>query len=126
MKLCFKNAFETVPGIRYLMPELGFCIADEKTADAVVNVIVTEEDVLSVTLKGSRAAICYGGGKARFFRGLAALCSWIRRGETEKTLFETPSFKTNGAMLDMSRNAVMNTDSVKLMLRRLFLLANTR
>ena len=53
MKLCFKNAFETVPGIRYLMPELGFCIADEKTADAVVNVIVTEEDVLSVTSKAA-------------------------------------------------------------------------
>ena len=47
---------------------------------------------------------------------------WLKQGETDKFLAETPLFATNGAMVDMSRNAVMNVKTVKEMLRRMALM----
>ena len=77
---------------------------------------------MTVTLDGARATITYGDGKARFFRGLATLLGWIGDGITQKSNTERPLFATNGAMVDMSRNAVMNVTTVKEMLRRMALM----
>jgi len=50
------------------------------------------------------------------------LVGWVKEGVREKTLTETPLFESNGAMIDMSRNAVMNVKTVKMMLRKMALM----
>ena len=107
-------------GILLVAEDLGFTVEEE----AEVTVAVTEvpEDVLKVCLSDKQARIIYGGGKARFFRGLAAVSRWIKEGVTERIQEETPLFTTNGAMVDMSRDAVMNVPTVKFMLRKMALM----
>lgn len=87
---------------------------------------VTVEEVpqrrVEVTLGDGRARIVFGGGKARFLRGLAALVDWLKDGRDSGELSEKPLFETNGAMVDMSRNAVMNVSTVKHMLRAMALM----
>ncbi len=119
MKLRFENAEHLKKGIGYLCEELDITIADDGIC---VRVTETAETRVTVTLSGKNAQIIYGGGKARFFRGLATLCGWIRAGETEKEKTETPLFQTNGAMIDMSRNAVMKVEQVKVMMRKMALM----
>ena len=117
MKYCFRNADTLMSGILLLKDDLGFTLSGEADADLTVTVTETEERSVSVALSGKAATVTYGGGKARFFRGLAMLTRWVKAGKTEKSLTERPLFRTNGAMVDMSRNAVMTVKSVKTMLR---------
>lgn len=121
-KLCFKNADILFDGIRLLSADLGISLADEGEADLTVTVSEADTRILSVSLDGGMANVTYGDGKARFFRGLARLVSWLKAGETKKSVTENPLFKTNGAMVDMSRNAVMNMKTVKTMLRKMALM----
>ena len=108
-------------GIALVSRELGINISDVSPR-VTLTVKESSENVLKVTLSGKEAEIVYGGGKARFFRGLAQLLSWLREGVCEKTVTETPLFTLNGAMVDMSRNAVMNVKTVKFMLRKMALM----
>ena len=119
MKLYFTGAEALMDGITFLAPDLGFEVAE----DAAYRVAVkeTEENALTLTIQGEQIAITYGGGKSRFFRALGLLVQALKDGCTEKTLTETPLFKTNGSMVDMSRNAVMTVDTVKFMLRKMLL-----
>ena len=78
MKFCFENADALKVGIETLIPELGIVLADASEADVVVFVKETDEDIVTVTRDGRRAEIVYGGGKARFFRGLATLAGFVR------------------------------------------------
>ncbi len=121
MKIFFEGAEALHEGIALLADDLGIELADK---GAALNVRVREvaNDTLSVTLNGSEAEITYGGGKARFFRGLATLCAWVKKGESAKTVSENPLFTFNGAMADVSRNAVLNVRAVKLMLRKMALM----
>ena len=118
----FLNADTLLSGIDLLTDDLGITLTDGSDADLTVTVTETAERTVSVTLSGKCATIVYGGGSARFFRGLATLVSWVNAGETERTHTERPLFRTNGAMVDMSRNAVMNVKSVKTMLRKMALM----
>ena len=120
MKLFFENAEALKKGLAILAEDLGF----KMTEDAPVTIAVKEADgdILEVALEGEKACITYGGGAARFFRGLAILVQWLKDGETKKQLREKPLFTTNGAMVDMSRNAVMNVKTVKFMLRKMALM----
>ncbi len=102
--------------------DLGIVLTTAEDADFVVCVETTEETGLTVSLDGKDARIVYGGGVARFLRGLATLVSWLRAGETKKSVTETPLFTTNGAMIDVSRDAVMNVKTVKFMLRKMALM----
>ena len=120
MKIKFRCVKELIEGIEILAPELDITICDD--ADIVVTAKKSEESVLSVSYANNKATITYGGGKVRFFRGLAYLTDAIKRGEKEYKLSESPIFKTNGAMVDMSRNEVMNLPTVKLMLRKMALM----
>ena len=120
--LRFEGAQALMAGICELSSELGIWVAEEGDAAYVVTVRACEEDVSEVSLEGHCATICYGGGKARFFRGLACLVGWLRDGVTSASLTEHPLFCTNGAMVDMSRNAVMNVETVKWMLRKMALM----
>ncbi len=120
MKLCFENATHLQAGIALVCGELGFETA-QTGADLTVTVRELDGHALTVTLDGKRAEIAYGGGKARFFRGLSTLCAWVKKGITGKTVSENPIFTFNGAMADVSRNAVLTVASVKLMLRKMAL-----
>ena len=121
MKLCFENASVLEAGIALLADDLGIKVVREG-ADVIVSVKEVADPTVSVTLDGKNAEIVYGGGKARFFRGLATLCSWLKKGISAKTVSENPIFTFNGAMADVSRNAVLKVDSVKLMLRKMALM----
>ncbi len=122
MKYFFENACELNDGILLLAGDLDIEIASKEDADIIVIISRTDKPELSVELCGKKASIAYGGGKARFFRALAMLVKWINDGETEKNIAETPLFNTNGAMVDMSRNGVMNLKTVKFMLRKMALM----
>lgn len=121
MRICFENAAALEAGIALVAEELGFEVVSEG-ADVAVSVKEAEENVLNVTLNEKNAEIVFGGGKARFFRGLSTLCGWLKKGFSAKTVSENPIFTFNGAMPDMSRNAVLNVASVKLMLRKMALM----
>lgn len=121
MKLKFLNAENVIEGIKLVSEDLEFRIA-ERGANVTVNVKEVENAKVSVTLNGKKAEIVYGGGKARFFRGLAMLVSWVNDGIKQKEVVQTPTFKTNGAMGDMSRNVVFNIETAKYFLRKMALM----
>ena len=122
MKFCFKNADSLFDTIGILAGDLGIEVSCEGCADIAVNVHAIPESTLTVKLDGRIADITYGGGRSRFNRALAILAQWVKDGETEKTVTENPLFTLNGAMVDMSRNAVMKVDTVKFMLRKMALM----
>lgn len=121
LKISFVNAQSLVDGISLVAGELGFDIVDCGQA-LTVTVCEVDQTISEVTLDGTDATIRYGGGRARFFRALARLIGWIRDGKTKEQSSETPLFCTNGAMVDMSRNAVMNVETVSRMLRKMALM----
>ena len=121
MNLQFQGAEALAAGIALVSEDLGIeCVS--ANADCTVTVREVEKDTLCVTLNAESAEITYGGGKARFFRGLATLCGWLREGERSKTVTEAPLFTFNGTMADVSRNVVLRVDTVKLMLRKMALM----
>ena len=121
IKYSFVNAGNLMPGIELLAEEIGVEVV-KRSPDVAVTVRESSDDILSVRLSGAEAEITYGGGKARFFRGLAILAKWVRDGVKVNTLLENPLFTLDGAMVDMSRNAVMNVKTVKFMLRKMALM----
>ncbi|MBE6690187.1 MAG: beta-N-acetylhexosaminidase [Ruminococcaceae bacterium] len=120
MKLYFENAQGLDDGIALLLEDLDVTLAPD--AEVTVTVCELERDQLCISLASDKATISYGGGRARFFRGLATLVGWLKEGVCERTVTETPLFCSNGAMVDMSRNAVMNVPTVKMMLRKMALM----
>ena len=121
MKIRFVNAAALQEGIALVAPDLGFEVVTEQ-AELTVTVCEVAERIVTVELNGDNATVTFGDGKARFFRGLATLLGWIGDGITQMSHTERPLFATNGAMVDMSRNAVMNVTTVKEMLRRMALM----
>ena len=122
MKIYFKNAEELTGAISLVAQDLNIEIGENDCADVTVNVKKVDARTLTVELDGKNANITYGDGKVRFLRALAILVSWINKGETKKSVTENPIFKSNGAMVDMSRNGVMNVKTVKAMLRKMALM----
>lgn len=122
MKISFENAKELKSGIALVAEDLGFELSSPEEAELSVTVEALDGDELCVRLEQDRATVAFGGGKARFFRALAILVDWKKSGVTENTLHEAPLFSSNGAMVDMSRNAVMNVTTVKFMLRKMALM----
>ena len=121
MKIKFQNAENVMEGINLVADDLDIKIV-ERSANVTVTVTEVETTKLAVTLNGKNAEIVYGGGKARFFRGLAMLVSWVKDGEKQKEVVQIPTFETNGAMGDMSRNCVFNVETVKYFLRKMALM----
>ncbi len=119
MKIKFLNAENLIDGIRLFQEELKF----EASQDGDYTVLINETDkaTVSVSVKGKEATVTYGGGKARFYRGLAYAIKYLKKGEN-KEITENPLFTMNGAMVDMSRNAVMTVKTVKIMLRKMALM----
>lgn len=121
IKLCLKNAEKLAAGIALVAEELGVELTAEN-ADLTVTVNEVGERTLRVALHGREATVTYGDGAARFFRGLATLVYWVKNGVSEREESGIPLFKTNGAMVDMSRNGVMTLATVKSMLRKMALM----
>ena len=121
LKISFINADHLSEAIDMVAADLDISVVTEG-ADCIVEVSETKTYALNVEIAGIRLRIEYGGGVAVFLRGLAMALSQIRAGVTEKLITETPIFTLNGAMIDMSRNAVMNPDTVKLMMRKMALM----
>ncbi len=121
MKLYFENTTELNKGLGYIAADLGFLLCEKADADCVVSVKTTDKDGFELNYDKNGATVTYGGGKTRFFRALAILVDAIKK-DTSNTLSQQPTFETNGAMVDMSRNAVMNVKTVKFMLRKLALM----
>ncbi len=121
MKLYFENISDLKVGIGYVANDLGFTISDKTEADCTITVKESDNDGYKITFDKRSATITYGGGKTRFFKALAILVDAIKN-DKEINICQSPSFKTNGAMVDMSRNAVMNVDTVKFMLNKLALM----
>ena len=121
MKLRLIGGEALLEGLSLLLPEMEIALT-EKDADLTVTVTETEEDALRISLSGDTATLTYGGGKARAFRGIARLCGWKKDGIAEKKTEEHPLFLTNGAMADVSRCNVLNTDTVKYMMRKMALM----
>ena len=119
MKVKFLNAENLLDGIELVSEDLNFTVSDG--AEFTIELEKIEEDKLLVSLKDNYAKISFKE-KARFFRGLAYVIDSFKNGVKEKEITETPLFKTNGAMFDMSRNVVMNVKSVKLLFRKMALM----
>lgn len=109
IKFLFKNAAELLDGINQVAEILRFTISDDCPDYVVTAKKVSDEKALNVKLSGKEAVIEYGE-KVSFFRGLMLLCKNIN-GDFE--IKEHRSFKTNGAMYDMSRNSVFKVKTVK-------------
>ena len=121
MKLYFDNIEKNlIQAIDVIKGDLGI----EISSDSSLRISVKEvsEHYLSVKFDKNGAKITYGGGTATFLRGLAMLSKWVRDGKCEGEVEETPFLHLNGAMVDMSRNAVMNVETVKFMMRKMALM----
>ncbi len=122
MKLYFENITDLKIGIGYVASDLGFTVSQKQYADCIITVKETDKDGFTIEFGKKSATVSYGGGKTRFFKALAILVDAIKNNTTEKSICQSPTFKTNGAMVDMSRNAVMNVKTVKFMLNKLALM----
>ncbi len=124
MKIYFDNLCDKLSkAVELIKNDLGLnTVSDKDSAKLVITVTECEKHYLSVKLSGKNASITYGGGIATFLRGLAMVSKWVRDGKTEGEVDETPMFLVNGAMVDMSRNAVMNVKTVKFMMRKMALM----
>ncbi|MBE6650135.1 MAG: beta-N-acetylhexosaminidase [Ruminococcaceae bacterium] len=121
MELKFLNCENLLFGIKEVSEELGFNVTDSSEA-ITVNAIESNENISALDFKNNTATITYGGGKPRFYRALAKLVAWIKDGKNEGNSTENPIFDNNGTMIDASRNAVMNVDTVKFVMRKMALM----
>ena len=74
-------------------------------------------DATSIRFDG-RTAVIVCREKAHFYRAVALLLRELPKGRPF-TLEETAAFETDGAMFDVSRNAVLRPESVKYLLRKM-------
>lgn len=112
-KLCVKTApARWREGLELLAGDLDFAL-DETGLLLTVGI----SDRLEVRFDGREAFISCRE-KAHFYRGVALLLRELDKGASF-SLEESPAFEKTGAMFDVSRNAVLKPESVKLLLRKM-------
>lgn len=97
------------------MAELESFYKFKTSADGIPIKVKKRSGLLNVSLKNGHGLIEYDQ-TIHFFRGLGLFLEAIK----DKDLFEikeTPQFKTNGIMVDCSRNAVMKPETIYKLLR---------
>lgn len=112
----FGDVEAILDGIKILQEECNYTLSKDGHPIEVRQ----QSGPLSVTLKNNETVIKYDE-PIHFFRAFGL---WIEHIE-EKEAFEikeTPQFKTSGAMMDQSRNAVLTVESVKELLRQMALM----
>ncbi len=122
MKICFENIPGLEDGIRLLTGDLKISVAAREEADVTVSAETADSEILKIDFEDRAAKIVYGRGKARFFRALGLLTKAVRDGKTALHTEEHPLFTVNGAMVDMSRDAVMNVPTVEFTMRKMALM----
>ncbi len=111
MKLHFWGDIkELSEGIKILQNRLGYKVCEEG-----LSVEVKQGGSGITVCKDRNGAVIEYKEKIHFFRGLGLLLEYMQSEETF-TVCETPHFKTDGVMVDCSRNAVMTVKSVKKLL----------
>ncbi|OBZ14117.1 glycoside hydrolase [Bacillus sp. FJAT-27264] len=117
MKLRFEGEILTLmPGIEMLAGELGIQLEEDGMA---VRVEISGEGI-EVGCEDGRGYIRYGQPH-QFFRGLGLLVQHARK-NTIFHITEQQQFDLVGPMFDLSRNAVLTTDSFKVMLNKMALM----
>lgn len=76
-----------------------------------INVEMTDKNILEVRLSEGKGLIRFNK-KNHFFRGFGLFIEALRQ-EENFYISEIPQFTTNGILLDVSRNAVLKTESIK-------------
>ncbi|MBO4769714.1 MAG: beta-N-acetylhexosaminidase [Clostridia bacterium] len=106
-------------GIAELSAEAGFEISENGFEFVAVR---QPFPVLSVSFDGKRGEIRYCE-KCHFFRALGLAVEHLRKGTGEFEITESPHFRMNGIMFDMSQgNAAFNTRTVRQIVRKLALM----
>jgi hexosaminidase len=108
MKLKFNGDLEGLAeGIEILGARYGYEAADDGIPIDVIN----KPGNLRVVLRNGKGLIEYGK-KVEFFRALGLFVENVSLHDNF-SIIEEPQFDMNGAMIDVSRNAVLSVDSVK-------------
>ena len=94
----------------------------EIKGDISVSFSFAENAPLQISKKENKASIIYGK-RAELFRGLGLLAEHSELPQYETT--QKAHFAMNGAMLDCSRNGVLNINSVKRMIRYMALMGHS-
>lgn len=117
MKLRFEGELrELEAGIALLSSEIGL----EPAEDGIPVRVQQSDGVIEVGLENGQGWIRYAE-KIHFFRALGLFVE--AAGQSDRfSIHEEPQFKANGAMLDVSRNAVLTTRSIKALLRKMALM----
>lgn len=117
MKIKFNGDIsELIKGIQILSREIGFEVAEDGLRVKVEKL----SSGIEVSLEKEQGYIGYSD-KIHFFRALGLFIE----AASEKSSFkmtEEPQFTLNGAMIDVSRNAVLKVDSVKNVIRKMALM----
>lgn len=114
MKIHFTgDLVEVLEGIRLLSADLGIQMAE----DGFPIEIRKRQGPLDVQNNGGRGQITFDKN-VHFFRGLGLWLQHIEK-NSEFYLTEEPQFETSGAMIDVSRNAVLTVDGIKMLLRKM-------
>lgn len=121
LKISFKGATEEIEcGINELAVQMGF-ITDNSGIS--INVEKNCDNSLSVICDADGVLISYCE-KADFYRALAIAVSHIKNQTDNIKVVENRVFAKCGAMLDVSRNAVLNLDGAKKFIRYLALMGH--
>ncbi|AHV95122.1 beta-N-acetylhexosaminidase [Paenibacillus sabinae] len=117
MKFWFEGDISPLlPGIGILAGELGFQLEE----DGIPVLVGISGEGIEVGCEDGRAYIRYGRTH-QFFRGLGLLVQHVRKGAAFH-IRERQQFDLVGPMFDLSRNAVLTTDSFKAMLNKMALM----
>lgn len=114
MKLMFQGDLQGLhKGLNILEKDLNF----EVSQDGIPVKLEKSDGEIEVSLRGNRGVIRYHE-KIHFFRALGLFIEHLQE-ENEFSIIEEPQFQNNGTMLDLSRNAVMNIQTLKTMIEKM-------
>lgn len=105
-----------IEGVYLLEDELDIAVSEK----GIPIKVICQSGPIEVRHKNDGGTIVYEE-PIHFFRGLGLWFENIQN-KNEFDIKETPQFKTSGAMMDQSRNAVLTVESVKDLLRKMSLM----
>ncbi|CAM4207893.1 beta-N-acetylhexosaminidase [Lederbergia lenta] len=119
MNITFTGEFSPlIKSVEEYQKELGFTISK----DGIPITVEQQDEIgLDVSLEAGEGKIIYSE-KVHFFRAFGLLLEHLQKKKASFHLKEEPQFSSVGPMFDLSRNAVMNIDSFKGIIRKLALM----